>query len=77
LDNGLNGGEKSARKGNPVIYLALALPGCLVAVAIASTVVARHRNWAAAPSAISAPNQRDSQSNPGPLIEPKNWRYIG
>ncbi len=77
MDNGLNGGEKPARKGNPVIYMALALPGCLLAVAIASAVVARHRNSGAGPSAISAPDQRDSQSNPGPLIEPKNWRYIG
>jgi len=67
---------KSDRKGNPVIYLALTLPGVLVAVALSSTL-ARHSHWIGQPRAIEVPESGTVPSNPATLIKPQNVKYIG
>ena len=66
---------KSDRKGNPVIYLALAVPGLLVAIAIYQSV-ARHTQWIGASRTLEVP-ARTLPANPANLIEAKDFKYVG
>jgi hypothetical protein len=70
----LTSAVESARKGNPVIYLALALPVAMAAFTVSTTLVAHHPHQS---KAIMAPTHEDSQSNPATLIKPQNVKYIG
>ncbi len=74
MANAFEAEPKSARKGNPVIYLALALPVLLTMIAVGRTLAARYPRSAAEPTAIEAPGL---QSNPATLIKPQNVKYIG
>ena len=66
---------KSERKGNPVIYLALAVPGALLAIGIYQSV-ARHTQWIGATRTMEVPAQ-SIPSNPAKLIEAKDFKYVG
>jgi len=68
---------KSDRKGNPVIYLALAMPVALAAFAVGNTLLIRHRHATLQPSAIDVPVHESVPPNPNTLIKPQNVKYVG
>lgn len=69
---------KSDRKGNAVIYLALATPVALAVFAVANTLLIRHRHAALQPTATNVPPIRESvPPNPNTLIKPQNVKYVG
>jgi hypothetical protein len=71
-------GRKSDRKGNPVIYLALALPGLLVVTALSKPLATRYVRSMGEPKAVEAPLHPEGQTiNPATLIKPQNMKYVG
>ena len=68
---------KSDRKGNAVIYLALAMPVAMTAFAVGNTLLIRHRHAALQPTAIDVPARESVPPNPNTLIKPQNVKYVG
>jgi hypothetical protein len=74
LANVAEADQKSDRKGNPVIYIALALSGLLALSVIGRTLAASYPRALGQPTNIEAPG---IQSNPASLIKPQSVKYIG
>ena len=77
MANAAEAEPQSDRKGNPVIYLALALPVALAAVGVSDILATHYSHIADQPKAVVAPAHNESQPNPATLIKPQNVKYIG